>query len=177
MKVAFPEVSNELVRLIPFGIQHLNDRYVAWLNDPQVVRYSEQRHRVHTLETCSQYFKSQTNSVNYFLAIESKNEALGHVGNIGISVDLKNKIADVSIIVGEKKAWGTGTGTSAWNLATNTLLNDLKFRLITAGTMEINEPMVKLMKRSGMQIDGIIPGRFLWEGQEVGLVLSSMRLK
>jgi RimJ/RimL family protein N-acetyltransferase len=177
MKTGFPEVSDGLVRIVPFTREHLTEKYVAWLNDEAVVRFSEQRHRRHTLQSCEQYFISQSDSDNYFLAIEALNEDFSHVGNMGVSVDLQNSVADVSIIIGEKKTWGTGIGTAAWNLVVNTLLTKFKFRLVTAGTMEVNEPMVKLMKRSGMQIDAILPGRFLWEGKDVGMVSSSIQLK
>ena len=169
----YPCFSDGTIRIAPFCERHLTAKYVSWLNDPIVVRFSEQRHYKHTLQTCLDYFVSQQKSANYFLAIEHEDRAFGHVGNIGVTVDLNNNIADLAIIIGDKRVWGTGVGSRAWNAAIRTLIDTIGFRIVTAGTMEVNKPMVKLMKSSGMHIYGIIPRRFLWDGLEVGLVMAS----
>jgi RimJ/RimL family protein N-acetyltransferase len=171
----FPEVSNGDVRLTDFTVDHLTERYVSWLNDPDVVRYSEQRHRTHTLDSCESYLCEKVYSDDYFLAIEVGAHGPGHhVGNMGISVDVKNSVANLSIMVGAKEYWGSGVGSRAWCLAIHTLFERLDFRLIAAGTMSVNEPMRKLFKRSNMQIDAVLPKRFLWEGQLVDLLVASI---
>jgi ribosomal-protein-alanine N-acetyltransferase len=174
MKLNFPEITDGVVHILNFSESHLNQKYVSWLNDIEVVRFSEQRHIKHTLKSCQRYYEDQKNSNNYFLAIELTGEKARHIGNLGISVNYENKIADLSIIIGDKSSWGSGAGSRAWSLALNTLLYDLNFRIVTAGTMEVNKPMINLMKRSGMSIDGILPARFLFEGNEVGLVAASI---
>ena len=45
--------------------------------------------------------------------------------------------------------------------------------MVVAGTMEVNEPMINLMKSSGMKIDCVLPGRFIFEEREVGLLWAS----
>ena len=35
------------LQIIPFREEYLTERYVSWLNDPEVVRFSDQRHRQH----------------------------------------------------------------------------------------------------------------------------------
>jgi RimJ/RimL family protein N-acetyltransferase len=174
MKLNFPQINDGVVQILNFSESHLNQKYVSWLNDIEVVRFSEQRHIKHTLKSCQRYFEEQKNSKNYFLAIELTGKEARHIGNLGISVNYENKIADLSIIIGDKSSWGTGAGSRAWSLALNAILHDLNFRMVTAGTMEVNKPMINLMKRSGMSIDGILPARFLFEGNEVGLVVASI---
>ena len=177
MKQNFPDITDGVIRILPFNESHLNENYVSWLNDMEVVRYSEQRHSKHTLESCRGYYKQQKNSGNYFLAIEFLEKEGRHVGNLGVSVSLTNNIVDLSIIIGDKSVWGTGIGSRAWSLAIKTILYDLSFRMVTAGTLDVNKPMIRLMKRSGMNIDGILPGRFIFEGDEVGLVAASITKK
>lgn len=41
---------------------------------------------------------------------------------------------------------------------------------LTAGTMSVNEPMLRLIKRSGMQIEAIRPKHFVWGNKEVDMV-------
>jgi RimJ/RimL family protein N-acetyltransferase len=155
---------------MPFTPRHLTQRYVGWLNDPEVVRYSEQRHRLHTLDSCRSYFASFEGSDSHFLAIEAADEALGHIGNITVSVDRHNQMADLSIMIGEKTAWGGGFATAAWCAVMEDQLGRAGLRKITAGTMSVNTSMVKLMERSGMTIEARRARHFLYEGIEVDLV-------
>ncbi len=152
----------------PFEERHLTERYVGWLNDPEVVRYSEQRHRAHSLDSCRSYFESFAGSADHFLAIEG--EPHGHVGNIGVSIDKANGVADVSIIVGEKAVWGSGIGSKAWCAVVDALLADPAIRKVTAGTMSVNEPMLRLMARSGMAVEAVRKRQFICGGAEVDMV-------
>jgi hypothetical protein len=62
-----------------FSQNHLIEHYVGWLNDPEVVRYYEQRHHKHTLATCIESFEAQMSSLNYFLANEIIESNVWHV--------------------------------------------------------------------------------------------------
>jgi len=66
----FPlEVIDNELRICHFTSNHLTKRYVNWLNDPEVVRFSEQRHFNHTFKSCSNYYLNQLKTDNLFLAI------------------------------------------------------------------------------------------------------------
>ena len=107
------------------------------------------------------------------LAIEYGKKHDIHIGNMGVQIDTFNESADISILIGEKEFWGSGLGTRAWNLLLNTMLNTMNFRLLTAGTMEINLSMIGLMKNSNMKIETTLKKRFLFENKIVGLVIAS----
>ncbi|HMO67563.1 MAG TPA: GNAT family N-acetyltransferase, partial [Novosphingobium sp.] len=121
-------------RIVPFANRHLGQRYVGWLNDPAVVRYSEQRHRRHDFASCEAYFRSIRASGNLFLAIEAKDPAIGHCGNMTASFDPPNRTCDLSIMVGEAAARGTGIGSMAWCAMVDWLLGPGGQRRVTAGT-------------------------------------------
>jgi RimJ/RimL family protein N-acetyltransferase len=169
----FPVITDGSIRVLPFGEEHLTERYVGWLNDPEVVRYSEQRHGQHSLESSRQYFEAQKKSENWFLAIESLEDVPVHIGNLGVLVNRANKLADVSIMVGDKDYWGTGAGNRAWQLVLDTLLDELGFRMVIARTLVVNKPMIRVMERSGMTIDSSLPRRFFWEGRKVDVICAS----
>lgn len=159
-------------RIAPFAAHHLGPRYVGWLNDPEVVRYSEQRHRAHDLASCEAYFRSVQASGNLFLAIEAVDPALGHVGNMTASFDLPNRTCDLSIMVGEAAARGTGIGSLAWCAMVDWLLGPGGQRRVTAGTMAENRAMLALMAKSGMTIDAVRPRAFLLGEREVDMVMA-----
>lgn len=169
----FPEINLARCTLRRFTARHLTARYVGWLADPAVVRYSEQRHRRHDMASCTAYFEAMEASQDLFVAIEATDPALGHIGNMSVAFDTPNQSADVSIMVGEAAARGTGLGRLAWAAMVDWLLADGGMRRVTAGTMTANRSMIALMENSGMAIECVRPRAFLCEGEEMGLVLAA----
>lgn len=155
----------------PFSEKHLTTRYVAWLNNLDTVRYSEQRFKKHSLQTCQKYLATFRNSPHYFWAIRVKNGNLGHIGNMNAYVDTINRTADLGILIGEKEATrGKGFATEAWKAVSKYLFRAEKLRKITAGAISENKPMLKLMKRVGMVNDGKRRRHFLWNGKETDVI-------
>lgn len=158
------------LRIVPFSEVHLTPRYVAWLNDPEVVRYSEQRHRMHTFESCRDYWHSFAGTPHHFWAILVSAGSLGHIGNINAYVDEKNRLADAGILIGEKAAWGQGYGLEAWIAVCKHLLNEEGIRKVTAGTMAVNKGMWRIMEKSGMVPDGRRFRHYIFEGEETDII-------
>jgi RimJ/RimL family protein N-acetyltransferase len=165
-----PVLSGAKCRLEPFAERHLTARYVGWLNSPDVVRHSEQRHRSHDLASCRNYVASFEGSANFLWAIVANDPGLGHIGNINAYVDKMNCVADVGIMVGEHAAWGQGFGTDAWLAACRYLLIDLELRKVTAGTLANNHGMLAVMRHAGMREEGRRRRQALWENTEVDVV-------
>lgn len=172
--MAGPEIETDRCRLHPFSERYLSERYVGWLNDPDVVRHSEQRHRKHTLESCRAYMRSFEGTPHYFMAIVAKDPSLGHVGNINAYVDAANGVADVGILVGEKAVWGKGYGSEAWIAFTRFLLNEGGMRKVTAGTLATNHGMLGIMRRAGMQIEATRRRQALVDGEEIDIVYAAL---
>jgi len=164
------EIRTKRLLIIPFSEKHLHERYVGWLNDAELMRYSEQRHKKHNLEECRIYWKSFEGTPNYFWAIEEVDVGYGHIGNITAFVNEKNLIADVGIMIGAREAQNKHYGIEAWMGVCNYLFNNLPIRKLTAGTLSMNEPMLKIMNQAGMIEDGIRKKHFLVEGQEVDII-------
>ena len=111
---AAPTLETNRLKLVSFAEGHLTKRYIGWLNDPEVVRYSEQRHRTHTADSCRRFVATFADGPSHLWAIVAKDAGLGHIGNVNSAVDAPNRTADVAILIGEKKAWGRGFGAEAW---------------------------------------------------------------
>ena len=167
------EICTERIRVRAFTSELITKRYVAWLNDPDVVRYSEQRHQKHSIASCREYFRAFNTSDDLFLAILTNKPSSVHIGNISIAIDVPNLVADIAIMIGDKSFWGSGYGSEAWLIVMRWLLEKAGIRKVTAGTMSVNKPMLKLMKKSGMKIDCIREGYFVWENEEVDMVIAS----
>jgi ribosomal-protein-alanine N-acetyltransferase len=165
-----PPLATPRMVIVPFAADHLTDRYVSWLKDPEVVRYSDQRHRTHTLESCREYWESYTGTPHYFWALLCRESQLGHVGNMNAYVDEIHSVADLGILIGEKQIWGQGYGLEAWMAVCAYLLKDAGIRKVTAGTLAVNRGMLTIMLRTGMEADGRRTRQCLFEGREVDVV-------
>lgn len=163
--------------LLEFDYQrHLTPEYVRWLNTPETVAYSEQRHHPQSKASCQEYLDSMKAAGNHVLAIEIKN-LNRHIGNIGIQYDRINGLADVSILLGDEDTRGKGYGIEAWKAVINWLSDRQEVRKITAGTMALNKPMVCLMKGAGMLPDGVRKDHYLKDGKPVDIVFYSLLVK
>ncbi len=167
---ATPRLETERLVLAPFSGVFLTERYVSWLNDSEVVRYSEQRHKHHTVESCRRFVDGFTGSNSHLWAVVSRDPTTGHVGNIHADVDAANRLADVAILIGERRVWGRGFGAEAWRAVCNWLLTTAGMRKVTAGTMSENAAMLGIMRKCGMVDDGRRRRQYLLDGREVDIV-------
>ncbi len=164
------EIRTERLTIAPFQERHLTARYVNWINDRELMRYSEQRHKDHSLDTCLAYWHSFHGTPHFFWAIEELRQGLGHIGNLNAYVDERNHLADIGIVVGERKARGQGYALEAWRAVCDFLFTTVGIRKISAGAMASNTAMLKLMQRAGMVEDGVRRRHYLSDGIEVDIV-------
>lgn len=169
-----PIIETKRLRIVPFSKEYLTPRYVGWLNDPAVMRFSEQRHKKHTLESCSQYWQSFSGSPHFFWAIIVTDRPLVHIGNMSANIDTANSVADVGILIGELTAWNKGYGLEAWQAICDYLLHSLHMRKVTAGTLAINQGMLSIMGKSGMNEDGRRIRQYIVEGVEVDVLYAAI---
>lgn len=169
-----PILQTTRLQLVPFSEQHLTARYIGWLNDPEVVRYSELRHHAHTTQSCREYLRAFRESPHYFWAIETRSTEPGHIGTITAHVDVPNQVADVGILIGEKAIWGNGYGTEAWRAVCAWLLEVDKLRKVTAGAMASNKGMRAIMQRVGMSEEGSRRQHFILDGHPQDLVYCAL---
>ncbi|MFK7860342.1 MAG: GNAT family N-acetyltransferase [Granulosicoccus sp.] len=169
---ASPELSTNTVCLKPFTEHHLSPNYVSWLNDQTTMSFSEQRHRVHTLDTCRQFYQSFANSPHQLWAIEVVSTG-EHIGNLTVSHDLNNRLADIGILIGAPSVRGCGYGQTAWMLVLQHLKRNKDIHKITGGCMRCNTAMVRIMESCGMMLECARENHFLVNDTPVDMVYYS----
>ena len=149
-------LSTERLKIVPLDpVTAYLTRRRRWFADKDVVRYSELRHGT------IREFPGSLWAINADI----------HIGNLGVEYDIPNQTADLSILIGEKDYWGKGYGLEAWSIMLGHLLET--YRKVTAGTMAVNVPMLRVFEKSGMEIEGVRKRHFLFEGQEVDLIMAA----
>lgn len=149
--------------LSPFSATDITREYIGWLNDPEVVKYSNQRFRTHTAETCANYLASFDETDNLFIKIARKADGID-IGTMTAYYSVPHRTVDVGIMVGRRSVWGDGLGQDAWNTLLAWLLAQDCVRKVTAGTMGCNGAMIKLMERSGMTLEAVRAQQELLDG-------------
>ena len=167
-------IETERLIIEPFSEKFLTERYLNWLNDPEVVRFSEQRFMKHTLDSCRAYMRSFDETPHYFWALVSRSTEEGHIGNMNSYVDMQNLVADIGILIGDKGLWGKGYGSEAFLGVADHLFRHQGVRKVTAGTVGANAGMLKIMEKAGMREDGRRSKQVLLDGREEDLVHGSL---
>ena len=147
------ELIGKSIKLRVFTPEHINHDYIDWLNDSEVVKYSNQRFKHHNTISCHEYLESFENTKNLFLAIHLI-DSNKFIGTMTAYFSIPHKVVDIGLMIGDKSIWGKGIGREAWEMLMIYMLDTKNIRKVTGGTLSCNLGMVNIMKKSGMQPDG-----------------------
>lgn len=163
-------IQSERLTIRPFSMEDISAEYISWLNDTELMQFSEQRHRNHDYQSCLKYLQSFRETPHYFWAIETRSEKRIHIGNANAYVDVNNGVADIGILVGHPQCRRMGYGQEAWNAVLNFLMEEPYIRKVTAGFLADNVNMLAVAKRSGMVEDGRRTKHYMCNNIEMDLI-------
>ena len=166
---AFTALEGAKVRLRRFTPGDITPSYLSWLNDPVVTRFSNQRFRSHTQNTCEDYCAGFNGSPHLFLSVQDKLSDAA-IGTMTAYANPHHGVCDVGIMIGARDCWSGGYGQDAWDTLTRWLLSEGGVRKLTAGCLATNAAMVRLMQRSGMEPDGVRARQEMVEGEAIDIV-------
>lgn len=148
------------VQLRSFTCDNLNDKYLGWLQNFELMQFSNQRFLKHSFESCRAYFASFLNTENLFLAIYHEDN---FIGTMTAYRSFEHSTADIGLLI-SSEVHGKGLGKDAWATLMAHLLST-GTRKVTGGTVRCNVAMVKIMEGCGMQSDGVRVGQELIKGE------------
>lgn len=161
----FDQLLGRKILLRPFLQSDITPEYISWLNDPEVVRHSNQRFIRHTEASCRAYWNSFLATPNLFLSVRTMTDDDLPIGTMTAYVSLPHGTVDIGILIGRKSVWGTGVGQDAWDTLVNWFTEHRRIRKVTAGALSSNKAMIRIMERSGMHCEAIRPKQELLDGE------------
>lgn len=171
---ARPAVVLETERLIlrTLTADDATETYARWMNDPEVVRYTESRFATHTIPGIRSFIESTNDAGDsIFLAITTR-AGQRHIGNIKLGpIQARHRCADIGIIIGEKDCWGRGYATEAIERLARHAFDELGLHKLTAGCYACNEGSRRAFEKAGFQLDGHRRADYLCEGAWVDTLL------
>ena len=94
----------------------ISNKYLNWMNDLEIHKYTEQRFTKHTKAKIRKFVKEKNKSKNeslYGIFIK-RNNSNTHIGNIKLGpINFVHKIGQISYFIGDKELWGKGYTTLA----------------------------------------------------------------
>jgi RimJ/RimL family protein N-acetyltransferase len=164
-----PVLKGNMVLLKPFLVSDIDETYISWLNDHNIVKFSNQRFIRHSMESCLHYQASFQGVDNLFMGIHSLSTNK-LIGTLTAYIASNHGTADLGIMIGDHSAWGKGYGLDAWVTVMSWLLEGGDIRKLTAGTLVCNFGMIKIMERSGMSLEATRKSQEIIEGCPVDML-------
>jgi [ribosomal protein S5]-alanine N-acetyltransferase len=167
---SFPDsLRGASVLLRPLRVGDVNDEYIGWLNDPVLMRYSNQRFVHHDRASCVRYLRSFEGSDNLLLSVRWPGDDRA-VGTMTAYRSRHHGTADLGILIGAASARGQGIGHDAWNTLAQWLLHGGGTRKLTCGTLACNAAMLRIAVRAGMVREAVRSRQEVVDGQAVDVV-------
>ena len=160
-----PPLEGPRLRLRHLRQAEVDDRYVSWLNDPEVTRYLDSGRTPATVETLRRYVgRFEESDTDLLWAIVDRASGR-HVGNVTLNrIDWVHRRGDTGLLIGEKEFWGRGCATEAWYLVADHAFRGLALHKVLAGACVANVGSVKALKRLGFRVEGIARQEFYLDG-------------
>lgn len=151
------------------NVYQMTPRYLSWLNDPEVTRYLECRHEAWTMASMTEYV---ANNGGTMLAIAVRGpEGARHIGNLRISPPLaRHPAAEISIMIGDKSAWGQGYAPEAIRAATAWAWQNTGIRKLWAGMYAANTRSKSAFLKAGYAWEACHFRHYMLDGEMVDVI-------
>jgi len=161
---------NEKCFLRPLTKEDVSDNYISWLNDYEVMKFTEQKYHKHSKGDVEKFVNQKFESKSDFLfGIFYENK---HIGNIKLGPILwEHRSAVITYFIGEKSYWGNGIATIVVEKVVNFGITDLSLEKIHAGYYSNNYASGKVLANCGFKLEGERTKSLIFEGKRVNYVL------
>lgn len=145
-----PVIRGARLCLRPYHPEQASERYIGWLNDPEVNAYSRRANHRTSMADAKAYLAG-LGPGTCVLAVE--HDTLGHIGNVQYGpIDVANQRAEISVLLGERTAWGQGFGKEAVYLVAHHLFECEGLNRVFAGSA--NPAFLALVAGLGWRVEG-----------------------
>jgi UDP-4-amino-4,6-dideoxy-N-acetyl-beta-L-altrosamine N-acetyltransferase len=156
-------IEGELIRLRAVEKEDLK-RFRDWRNDPDVKKFTRE-YRVLSMQNQMQWLDFLARNKNTIMfAVETKKGKL--IGCTGLTyIDWKNRGAEVSIYIGDKKYKGKGYGTDTLKTLMKYGFEGLNLHMLFGEIFEYNKANIRLFEKCGFKRDGVLRHRLYRDGK------------
>jgi RimJ/RimL family protein N-acetyltransferase len=126
----------ETPRLVLRGLEQadLNEAYLHWLNDPEVLRYRAPKAFPSVRDSLAEYVADARERGDLLLAICLR-EGGRHIGNIALgNIDWIHRSAELGVLIGATDLWGQGYAREAIAAVSGHAFSSMGLHRLSAGS-------------------------------------------
>ena len=153
------------IQLKKFKKPKITKKWISWLNDKEVTRFSDQRLSNHTFKSQNKYLKNKINENKtiFFKVYLNKNE----IGIIVLTnINKFHKSCEINYLIGEKNIWNKGVATYIINVVIKYAFKKLKIKKIYTGVYSNNIGSKKALLKNKFKIEGVSKGFYKFNSQK-----------
>jgi [ribosomal protein S5]-alanine N-acetyltransferase len=167
-KIMLPSSLKNKIVLKKISSKNISLDYIKWMNDPEVVQFTEQKYKKHTRKNIS-FFLKETNKDNFSEIYGIFFEKL-LIGTIKIGkINKIHKTAEISYIIGNKKFWNKGIATIVVKKICGYIFKKLKFKKIIAGTYSVAKSSQKILIKNNFKLEGVLKKQIFFKNKRIDL--------
>jgi ribosomal-protein-alanine N-acetyltransferase len=159
-----PTLAAGRIKLIHLSSEIVSERYVNWMNDYEIVKFTESRFAPHTKQSIEHFVNVTENDINtvaWAITVDSQ-----HIGNIKLGpVDWHHSYADIGLLIGLKEHWGLGYGTESIKLVSNWAFTAPQLHKLTAGFYDKNIGSRRAFEKAGFSNEARQYSHYHFEGE------------
>ena len=165
-----------MIYLKELKISDVTKKYVDWMNDYEVHKYTEQKSILHTFDSICAFVNQIDKSKNEILFGIFLDKTDEHIGNIKLGpMDLNHKNSDISYFIGNKKMWGKGYTTLAIKEIIK-IAKKMNLEKLQASFYEINNGSKKVLIKNGFKLEGKLKSQILYNNTRYGVLIYGLVL-
>jgi len=156
----------EKIYLRPLRQEDLSERYLGWLNDPEVNKYMESGIFPYTKDRLERFYEQVTTSKDQIMVAIIDKETDQHIGNVKLGpIDWSNRRATFGIMIGDKRFWGRGICVEVTRLMVEYAFFRLDLRRIDLGVYAEHDAAVSCYEKVGFRVEGRFRQDLFHEGK------------
>jgi RimJ/RimL family protein N-acetyltransferase len=165
----------EKIYLRPLELEDVNEKYLQWVNDPEVVLGRIESYFPMTRDKQIEYVRSQLarKDVVMFAVIEKHTDSFIGVVKIG-PINWIHRYTEHAFMIGDKSCWNKGYAREGILLILDYIFRHLNLLNVYAGASSPNRASIRKNERNGYKIEGIFKNKLFVNGNYVDHVIMSL---
>ncbi|MBZ0217909.1 MAG: GNAT family N-acetyltransferase [Fimbriimonadaceae bacterium] len=160
-------LQGDQILLRPLTVKDCTERYLHWLNDPEVNRFSTRKGAVIRRAEMNSYVEQCNQSTTaLLLGIFSRDPNTTHIGNILLSeYTSEHRRAEIANLIGDRSFWGKGIAIDANSLLIHFGFQELKIHKFCMGNLRRHRAATFVASRLGYVSEGILKEHLFVDGK------------
>jgi [ribosomal protein S5]-alanine N-acetyltransferase len=168
-------IRGERVKLDTFMPHEVDSQYIGWLNDPEVMRFTEVVPGTYDHPLAERYVTQNLSSSDTLLmkiyAPEGQDGTLVAIGTLRMSgIGGRHRRAEIALILGERRAHGKGYGTQVIAAATDAAFKRFNLHKVSAGIYGPNLASCRAFEKAGFEKEAVLREHAIYDEKFVDVI-------